>query len=114
MQVQFNSDSSVMGTENVAERIEASVRDKLARFADRLTRVEIHVRDENGPKHGADDKACMIEARPRGGKPIGVTEHAAKVDDAANKAARTLVQRLERQFGKAERHSHDARPDKVL
>ncbi|WP_100260385.1 HPF/RaiA family ribosome-associated protein [Qipengyuania seohaensis] len=114
MQVQFNSDSSVMGTENVAERIEASVRDKLARFADRLTRVEIHVRDENGPKHGADDKACMIEARPRGGKPIGVTEHAAKVDDAASKAARTLVQRLERQFGKAERHSHDARPDKVL
>ena len=32
MQVQFNSDSSVMGTENVAERIEASVREKLARF----------------------------------------------------------------------------------
>ncbi|MBX7513616.1 HPF/RaiA family ribosome-associated protein [Qipengyuania sp. GH38] len=114
MQVQFNSDSSVMGTENVAERIEASVRDKLARFEGRLTRVEIHVRDENGPKHGADDKVCMIEARPRGGKPIGVTEHASKVDDAASKAARTLAQRLERQFGKAERHGHDARPDKVL
>jgi hypothetical protein len=48
MQVQFNSDSSVMGTENVAERIEASVREKLARFEERLTRIEIHVRDENG------------------------------------------------------------------
>jgi len=79
MQVQFNSDSSVMGTENVAERIEASVRDKLARFSERLTRIEIHVRDENGAKHGADDKACTIEARPRGGRAIGVTEHAAKV-----------------------------------
>ncbi|MXO97252.1 HPF/RaiA family ribosome-associated protein [Erythrobacter aquimaris] len=114
MQVQFNSDSSVMGTENVAERIETSVREKLARFEDRLTRVEIHVRDENGPKHGADDKACMIEARPRGGKPIGVTEHASKVDDAASKAARTLAQRLERHFGKATRHGHDPRPEKVL
>ena len=114
MQVQFNSDSSVMGTANVAERIEASVREKLSRFSERLTRVEIHVRDENGPKHGADDKACMIEARPRGGRAIGVTEHASKVDDAASKAARTLAQRLERHFGKESRHGHDPRPDKVM
>ena len=114
MQVQFNSDSSVMGTENVATRIEARVREKLARFEDRLTRLEIHVRDENGAKGGGDDKACTIEARPSGGKPIGVTAHANKVDDAANKAATTLAQRLERHFGKGERHKHDARPDKVL
>ena len=114
MQVQFNSDSSVMGTENVAERIEVRVRERLARFEDRLTRLEIHVRDENGAKGGADDKACTIEARPKGGRAIGVTEHASKVDDAANKAAGTLVQRLERHFGKSERHGHDPRPDKVM
>lgn len=114
MQVQFNSDSSIMGTENVATRIETRVRERLARFADRLTRIEIHVRDENGRKGGGDDKACTIEARPRGGRPIGVTEHAAKVDDAANKAAGTLAQRLERHFGKGSRHSHDQRPDKVM
>ena len=114
MQFQFNSDSSVMGTENVAERIEAMVRDKLARFDDRLTRLEVHVSDVNSSKHGADDKHCMIEARPRGGKPIGVTGKAAKVDDAARKAANTLSQRLERVFGKEERHKHDSRPDKVM
>ena len=114
MQFQFNSDSSVMGTENVATRIEAAVRQKLARFEDRLTRLEVHVRDENGDKGGGDDKACTIEARPSGGKPIGVTEHAGKVDDAARKAAGTLAQRLERHFGKSDRHKHDARPDKVL
>ena len=112
MQVQFNSDSSVMGTENVAERIEEAVRAKLARFADRLTRLEVHVRDENGPKHGADDKACTIEARPAGGQPIAVTEHAATVDDAASKAARTLAQRLGAHFGKADRHAHDPAPRK--
>jgi ribosome-associated translation inhibitor RaiA len=114
MQVQFNSDSSVMGTENVAERIENQVRQKLARFEERLSRLEIHVRDENGPKGGADDKACTIEARPRSGKPIGVTAHAADVDSAARQAASTLAQRLERHFGKAERHKHDPSPDKVL
>lgn len=114
MQVQFNSDSSVMGTQNVAERIEAAVREKLARFEDRLTRIEIHVRDENGPKHGADDKACTIEARPKGGKPIGVTEHASAVDDAARRAANTLAQRLDRVLGKASKHNHDPRPEKAM
>jgi ribosome-associated translation inhibitor RaiA len=114
MQVQFNSDSSVMGTENVATRVEASVRGKLARFEERLTRIEVHVRDENGPKHGADDKACTIEARPRGARAIGVTEHAETVDAAARKAATTLAQRLDRHFGKNDRHGHDPRPEKVM
>lgn len=114
MQFQFNSDSSVMGTDNVAERIEEQVRHKLARFEDRLTRVEVHVSDENARKGGADDKTCLIEARPRGGKPIGVTEHASDVDTAARKAATTMAQRLERVFGKEAKHKHDARPDKVL
>lgn len=114
MQFQFNSDSSVMGTDNVAERIEAAVRSKLKRYEDRLTRIEVHVSDVNGSKHGADDKHCMIEARPRGGRPIGVTGKADKVDDAARKAANTLAQRLERLFGKEARHQHDPRPDKVM
>ena len=114
MQFQFNTDSSVMGTDNVAERIEAMVRDKLSRFEDRLTRIEVHVSDVNGSKHGADDKHCTIEARPRGGKPLGVTGKAEKVDDAARKAATTLAQRLERVFGREAKHKHDARPDKVM
>ena len=114
MQFQFNSDHTVMGTENVAERIEAMMREKLARFEDRLTRLEVHVRDVNGAKHGAEDKECVIEARPRGGKPIGVHGKADKVDDAARKAANTLAQRLERIFGKESKHKHDARPDKVM
>ncbi len=114
MQFQFNSDSSVMGTENVAARIEEAVRTKIARFEDRLTRLEVHVSDENGAKGGGDDKACMIEARPSGGKPLSVTAHAAKVDDAARKAANTLAERLERHFGKSDKHKHEPRPDKAL
>jgi ribosome-associated translation inhibitor RaiA len=112
MHVQFNTNSSVMGTEDVAKRIEAQVRQRLARFADRLTRVEVHVADVNGAKHGADDKHCTIEARPRGSRPIGVTGRAADVDAAARIAANTMAERLERVLGKAERHRHDPSPDK--
>jgi len=114
MQFQFNTDSSVMGTREVAERIESQVRHKLARFEDRLTRLEVHVSDVNGRKHGAEDKHCTIEARPRGGRAIGVTGKAADVDAAARIAASTLAERLERIFGKAERHRHDPSPDKLI
>lgn len=114
MQIQFNSDSSVMGTDNVAERIEAMLREKLGRFEDRITRLEVHVSDENARKGGDDDKTCMIEARPRGGKPVGVTEHADTVDAAARKAANTMAGRLERIIGRSDRHKHDQRPDKVM
>lgn len=114
MQFQFNTDSSVMGTEEVATRIEQQVRHRLARFENRLTRLEVHVTDVNGHKHGGDDKQCTIEARPRGGKPIGVTGKAADVDAAARVAANTMAERLERVFGKADRHRHDPSPDKQI
>ena len=54
MQFQFNSDSSVMGTDDVAERIEAQVREKLTRFEERLTRLEVHVHNEHHHTHGND------------------------------------------------------------
>jgi ribosome-associated translation inhibitor RaiA len=107
MQFQFNSDSIVMGTEDVASRIETQVRDKLARFEDRITRLEVHVSDENARKGGGDDKSCMIEARIRGEKPMSVTGKAGDVDAAARTAANTMAQRLERHFGKADRRISD-------
>lgn len=114
MQFQFNTDSSMMGTTEVATRIEDQVRHRLARFEDRLTRIEVHATDVNGRKHGSDDVQCTIEARPRGGKPIGVTGKASDVDTAARIAAGTMAERLERVFGKAERHRHDPSPDKQI
>ena len=105
MQVQFNSDSSVMGTENVAERIEAQLREKIGRFEDKLTRLEIHVRDENGSKGGGDDKVCVLEARVSGGAPVTVTAKSGDVDGAARAAGTKLAKLLRRKFGKDARHA---------
>lgn len=111
MEFHFNTDSSVMGTENVAERVESQVRDRVSRFAERLTRIEAHISDTNGRKGGGDDVRCMIEARPRGGDPLSATAHAGDVDSAARAAADKLVTVLDRQFGKADRHP---RPDQSI
>lgn len=114
MQFQFNSDSSVMGTENVAERIEAHLRHRLARFTGKLTRIEVHVSDENSRKGGGTDKHCMIEARIAGEKPMGVTGKAGDVDTAARSAGNKLAERLDRHFGRSESIRHEPAPHKVL
>ena len=106
MDFQFNTDSSVMGTQNVAERIEAQLRERLARFETRLTRLEVHVVDTNANKGGGDDKRCTIEARPRGDTPVTVTAEAGDVDAAARQAGTKMVSLLETRFGKAGRHVH--------
>ena len=100
MQVQFNSGHHIEGTADVAARIEAQLRDRLERFVDRLSRLEIHVRDENGSKSHGEDKSCMIEARIEGDKPISVTAHADTVDAAASQAGSKLAKMLERHFSK--------------
>lgn len=105
MDIQFNSDSSVMGTENVATRVEAQLRQRLGRFEERLTRLEVHVGDDNGSKGGGDDKRCTIEARPRGSAPVTVTAQAGDVDAAARQASAKMVSLLDSHFGKAGRQA---------
>jgi hypothetical protein len=46
----------------------------LARF--KVTRLEVHLADENSDKFGINDKRCLIEARPVNMQPVAVTNHA--------------------------------------
>jgi hypothetical protein len=72
----------------------------LAQFSDHLTRVEVHISDENAAKSGQHDKRCMMEARPANQKPMAVTHEAATVDAACIGAAKKLRNMLETHFGK--------------
>ena len=103
MEIQFNTDNQISGTNNVAERVETQLRDRLGRFEDRLTRLEVHIGDQNGPKGGGGDIRCSIEARPRGSEPMVVSADASDVDAAARLAANKMVSRLNTYFGKAGR-----------
>ncbi|NKC30734.1 HPF/RaiA family ribosome-associated protein [Falsiroseomonas selenitidurans] len=93
MQVQVNTQDGAGGAELV-ERVEQAVQDALSRFADQLTRVEVHLTDANAGKGGAQDKRCMVEARPVSHKPVAVTHEAATVPQAIRgalaKASRAL------------------------
>ncbi|OWK32442.1 HPF/RaiA family ribosome-associated protein [Sphingomonas mucosissima] len=100
MLVQINTDNRVEGNEVANAAIEERLRERLSRFADRLTRVEVHVRDVDGDRNGGQGIAVSLEARPAGGQPIAVNDQAATVDSAVAGALRKAVDILDRSFAK--------------
>jgi len=57
-------------TEKLETFVNEQVSHAIRHHADDLTRVEVHLHDDNGEKAGANDKRCVIEARPAGGQPL--------------------------------------------
>jgi ribosomal subunit interface protein len=95
MQIQINTDSNIEGREKLAAHVKGVVESALSRFSDRITRVEVHLSDENSHKSGQDDKRCMMEARLEGRQPTAVTHQAATLDQAVDGAADKLKRSLE-------------------
>ena len=100
MLVNVHTDNHITGRETLVERVEAEVEGTLSRFGDRLTRIEVYLSDENGPKHGADDKKCLMEARLAGFHPIAAHHNAADLDDAIEEAARKLERAIHHALSK--------------
>ena len=111
MQVQVRTDSSVEGREGLTVHVTGVVQSALSRFADRVTRVEVHLSDENGAKGGKDDKRCLMEARIEGRPPATVTHHAATIDQAINGAAGKLERALDSAEGRRDRDNIARRPE---
>ncbi len=101
MQIQVNTDNHIQGSERLTSHVEMVVEGAIGRFADRITRVEVHLSDENSSaKAGDNDKRCVMEVRVAGLQPISVHDQAASVelaiDGAAGKLERSLKRTLER------------------
>lgn len=100
MLIQVNTDNHISGREALTTRVEATVESALTRFSDRITRVEVHLSDENGRKSGPDDKRCVMEARLQGRQPVAVTHLAATIDDAVSGAADKMTSALDSTLGR--------------
>ena len=69
MKIQVNTDDSIQGDEILSQRVGDEISSRLGRFSDQITRIEVHLSDENAEKGGGSDKRCVIEARLEGRKP---------------------------------------------
>ncbi|MGD9841496.1 MAG: HPF/RaiA family ribosome-associated protein [Steroidobacteraceae bacterium] len=104
MLIQINTDHNLQGHEPLNERVHDIVVGALNRFRERITRVEVHLSDENGGKTGQLDKRCMIEARLEGRNPVAVTHHAATISQAIDGATDKLTVLIDKILGKLHNH----------
>lgn len=100
MQIQVYSDNHIQGNIRLNEWVRSTVESTLERYEEDLTRIEVHMRDENGDKPGPHDKRCQMEARPKGHQPISVSHKAESLEKAVAGAADKLSHALEHHYGK--------------
>jgi len=103
MKLQINTDKHIEGGEDLTQQTQAVVESTLERFAQQITRVEVHLSDENSHK-GGSDKRCVMEARLEGRQPVAVTDQAENMEQAVNSAADKLEKMLDHTLGRLHDH----------
>ncbi len=88
MLIQVNA-AEFHSTPAIIAHVENEVEKSLKLFRDRITRVEVHLHDNNGPKAGVD-KRCIMEARPASHQPIAVEDNSTDMYEAIIGAAGKL------------------------
>jgi len=100
MTIQFNTDNNVTLSEELRTPLISLISEELSRFSHQITRVEVHLSDDNGDKEGLNDKRCMLEVRLAGMKPIGITSHANTHEQAVGGAVDKLKTSLDTILGR--------------
>ncbi|MCX2453852.1 HPF/RaiA family ribosome-associated protein [Pedobacter sp. PLR] len=104
MTIQLNTDKNLTIHQEYEEKIKNEINKGLAKFDDLITRMEVHLSDENGSKEGIDDKRCLLEARISGREPIAVSSLGNSYDLALHGAITKLKNKLETIAGKLKTH----------
>ena len=104
MKIQFNTGKNVSVSKELNALFTSLMSQELIRFSDHITRLEVHLSDEDSYKDGQNDKRCMIEARIEGKQPIAVTDHANTHEQALFGAIEKLKTSLETIKGRFRNH----------
>jgi ribosomal subunit interface protein len=108
MQIQINA-GDVQHSDAIDNRIEEEIRSALQLFGEQVTRVEVHLRNLNGPRHGVD-KRCVIEVRLAGFDPLAVEADSDDLYQAVHLAAGKLERAVKHKIERRKEHiqKHDA------
>ncbi len=101
MKTLINSDKTIAVDLSLKRFVKDETERILARFADRLTRVEVHLNDVNNLKTGKADKRCLVEARPAGAQPRTTSATATKLAAAIGQALRKMQSNLTSFYGRS-------------
>ena len=104
MTIQLNTDKNLRVHEGFGTKLDDLLSKELSRFSEHITRLEVHLSDENGSKEGINDKRCLLEARLEGRQPIAVSGLANTYELAVNSAIDKLKTSLDTILGRIRSH----------
>ena len=104
MTIQFNTDKSVPGNDEFKASFLTLIEDGLSRYDHNITRLEVHLSDEDGLKEGMNTKRCLLEARLKGRQPFSVTNQSDTYDQAVSGAVDKLTTSLDTILGRLGNH----------
>jgi ribosome-associated translation inhibitor RaiA len=104
MVIQLHTDHNIEGSERQNAYFTTFIGEALERYRIHITRLEVHLADENGNKEGKNDQRCMIEARLEGLQRLAVTNHADTIEQAIQGAMDKLKSSLDTVLGKLKSH----------
>lgn len=104
MRIFFNTDKTIHWNQKHNDHFTTLIQEELERFSTHITRIEVHLSDENGPKDGLNDIRCLIEARLEGRQPIAVSDQSDTIEQSVSGAIdkmktslKTILERLHKQ-----------------
>lgn len=100
MIIKINTDSNIQGTAKLEAYLQESMQSALKHYIDKITRLDVHLSDQNGQKSGPDDIQCKIEAKPKGMSPVLVTAKSSTKEKAIREATDKMKAALESAFRK--------------
>jgi ribosomal subunit interface protein len=110
MQVNIHTDNNIECHPPLMHHVDTVLKKTLAHFATQITRVEVHLSDENAHKSSDNDLRCMMEARLQGYQPIAISEHAGNMHQAIQGAADKLKRAIENAIGRLGEHKKNSPP----
>jgi len=104
MIIQLNTDKNLTVHEAFGAQLHDLLSKELNRFSEHISRLEVHLSDENGGKDGQNDKRCLIEARLEGRQPIAVIANAHTHEHSVAEAIEKLKNSLDTILGRLRNH----------
>lgn len=104
MTIQINTDKTLTGEKRSSDFFTSQIAEALQRFESHITRIEVHLKDENGKKDGFNNISCLLEARLEGRQPIAITNQADTIDLAVIGAIDKIKTAIETILGRIQKH----------
>ena len=100
MQINIRTDKTIERHQGLDEHVQSVVAAAVGRFGEHITRIEVHLSDENSQKSADGGNRCLLEARVTGYQPIAVSDHSVHLHQAITGAADKLKRAIESALGR--------------